>query len=95
MLELSGRGHVGAARPGAEVLGRGEGLPAPTSERGAQVVLDFGLGQQLLEHLVDVEVLLGGHLDVAVLPFGGDESLGVVRVHLRRDDQINRVKLLF
>lgn len=73
---------MGAAAARVEVLRRRQRLSTTSSQRGAQVVLELGLDQQLLEHLRDVEVLLGGHLDEPVLPFHGDQLPRALCVHL-------------
>lgn len=45
---------------------------------GTEIVPDFGLDQQFLEHLDDAQILFGRALHVATAPFFGDNRFSFV-----------------
>lgn len=54
----------------------GQRLAPSTAKSRAQVVLDFGLNEQLFENLGDVNVILGRCLDETVFPVYGNDGFG-------------------
>ena len=80
VLGLGGRTSASAAAAAASADVVGQRLAAPPHRR-AQVVPHLGYQKQLLEHVDDVLVLLGGALDVAALPLQARRRLGELARH--------------
>ena len=78
LLEGSVLGRAPESADGHAVvvdLGCGGGVCRRRGGSHGEVILGLGLLQELLEDLVDVSALLGGALDIAVLPVEGHGGL--------------------